>query len=114
MRMLRQSVALLAVLALMASSAQAIERPNIDDLITVIFEFDFTKDGKIQHIKVFRCEHPKDRSEAKGVLTAQEKAMGISIIASRPYRLKRDEIGPKRYDGILFDTRVRKYIIPTT
>lgn len=92
------------------TSAQTRAQPRIENLISATFEFDFARGGEIRHIKLFRCVNAKDQSEAKGVLTPEEEAMGIRIIASRRYYPNPEVIGKKRYDSILFDKRVRKYL----
>jgi len=83
--------------------------PRREDIVDVIYEFDVASDGKPHNLKVSRCERAIDRSDASRLLTAAEKAKGASIIAYHRYRTRPDQIGKKRYDFLLFDTKSRTF-----
>ena len=101
---------LLAVSFTGARRAQAADKPEIDEIVTVIFEFRLTADGKAQNIQVVKCMHPRDRSDAGEVLTDFEKRAGVRIMAARPYHPRPDQVGIKRYDFLLFDTKTRRFV----
>ena len=105
---------LILLIALLNLISQAVAQPPTripgrEDIVNVIYEFDLTADGKAHHIKVSKCEWQKDRSDASTVLTEKEKALGASIIAAHPYHPRPDQIGKKRYDFLLFDTKSRQF-----
>ena len=83
--------------------------PRREDIVDVIYEFDVPPDGKPQHLKVSRCERAIDRSDASDLLTAADRAKGASIIAVHHYRTRPDQVGKKRYDFLLFDTRSKRF-----
>ena len=83
--------------------------PRREDIVDVIYEFDVAPDGKPHNFKVSRCERAIDRSDASGLLSAAEKTKGASIIAFHHYRTRPDQVGQKRYEFLLFDTRSRRF-----
>jgi len=83
--------------------------PRPQDIVDVIYEFDVAPDGTPHNFKVARCERPTDRSDASRALTAAEKAQGTAIIAHHKYPISPNQVGKKRYDFLLFDTRSRHF-----
>ena len=75
----------------------------INDMVLVIFAFDFHGDGSIHNIRVWSCSNAKDLSLADDALTAEEKAAGISIVASSHIKAARDDLGKTRYSYLPFD-----------
>jgi hypothetical protein len=105
------------VLILLLSVSQAVGAfaqsaagpPRREDIVDVIYEFDVAPNGKPHNFKVSRCERATDRSDASGLLSATEKAKGASIIAFHHYPTRPDQVGKKRYEFLLFDTRSRRF-----
>ena len=82
----------------------------INDMVIVTFAFDFHLDGSVHNIRVWRCSNPKDLSLANDALTPEEKAAGISIVASSHMKATRDDLGETRYTYLIFDKRHRIYM----
>ena len=83
--------------------------PNKEDTIAVVYEFELSADGKAHEIKVSLMLHQKDGSNASGALTDEETKRGASLIAEHPYHPQPDQVGTKRYDFVLFDTKSREF-----
>ena len=83
--------------------------PRRENIVDVIYEFDVAPDGTPHNFKVSRCERAIDRSDASRSLTEAEKAQGAAIIAHHKYRTRPDQVGKKRFDFLLFDTRSRHF-----
>ena len=82
----------------------------INDMVLVIFAFDFHGDGSIHNIRIWPCSNPKDLSLVNDALTAEEKAAGISIVASSHIKAARDDLGKTRCTYLIFDKRHRTYM----
>jgi len=82
----------------------------INDMVLVTFAFDVHRDGSVHNIRVWRCSNPKDLSLADDALTPEEKAAGISIVASSHMQAARDDLGKTRYTYLIFDKRHRTYV----
>jgi hypothetical protein len=105
---------ILILLMLLSQAVDALAQssgalPRKQDIVNVIYEFDVASDGKPQHIKVSRCERAIDRSDGSSLLPAADRAKGASIIAVHHYRTRPDQVGRKRYDFLLFDTRSKRF-----
>jgi hypothetical protein len=85
------------------------DAPRKEDIVAVVYEFTLSADGKPHNIKVSQAFWQKDHSDALRVLSDSEKARGASVIASDPYRPRPDQVGKKRYDFVLFDTKSRQF-----
>jgi len=83
--------------------------PRKDDILGVIYEFTLTADGKAHNIKFVQAFWQKDKRNAPGIMTDAEKARGASVIAAHPYHPRSNEVGKKRYDAVLFDTKSRTF-----
>lgn len=102
-------ILIIQAFALNAFAQSSSVLPRREDIVDVIYEFDVASDGKPQNIKVSRCERAIDRSNASALLTAADRAKGASIIALHHYRIRQDQVGKKRYDFLLFDTRSKRF-----
>jgi hypothetical protein len=97
-------------LAFRFAAADQYGKLKIDDMVVVIFGFEYSRDGTIKNIRVVRCENPEDRSEAKHALSPQEEAWGVRIVESEAPKPRRGDLGKTRYTYLIFDKRVRKYM----
>jgi hypothetical protein len=84
--------------------------PTIDDLIIVVYEFEHSQTDRAIHVIFAGSEHARDRSPAKSILSEREKADGARIISQKQYDADPSARGKKRYDGLLFDLRVRRFV----
>lgn len=82
----------------------------ISDMVLVTFAFDVHRDGSVHNIRVWRCSNAKDLSLADDALTPEEKAAGISIVASSHMKAAPDDLGKTRYTYLIFDKRHRTYL----
>jgi hypothetical protein len=105
-RILITTISLLSFCSIALAQQHA---PRKEDIVSVVYEFMLTSDGKPHDIKLSQAFWQKDHSDASGVLSDAEKARGASLIASRPYHPRPDQVGKKRYDFVLFDTKSRQF-----
>lgn len=82
----------------------------IDEMVLVTFAFDVHRDGSVHNITVWRCSNAKDLSLANDALTPEEKAAGITIVASSHMKAAQDDLGKTRYTYLIFDKRHRTYM----
>jgi hypothetical protein len=82
--------------------------PGKQDIIVIVYEFMLTSSGMPYAIKVSQVFHRSDRSDASRAITDAEKARGADLIATHRYHPRPEEVGKKRYDLILLDTKSRR------
>ena len=105
-----RNIILLIALLNSCSVALSQERlPRREDIAVVVYEFTLTADGNAHDIKVSQTRWQKDNSVASVGLTDAEKTRGASMIAGHPYQPRPDQVGKKRYDYVLFDTKSREF-----
>ncbi len=92
-----------------AALSQQPVHPRKEDIVAVVYEFTLTPDGKAHDTRVSQAFWQKDHRDASGVLSDAEKARGASLIASHPYHPRPDQVGKKRYDFVLLDTKSRQF-----
>jgi hypothetical protein len=102
-------ITLLTFLTLCSAALCQQHVPRKEDIVSVVYEFTLTADGKPHDIKVSRAFWQKDQSDASAVLTDADKAHGTALIASHPYHPRPDQVGKKRYDFVLFDTKSKQF-----
>jgi predicted N-formylglutamate amidohydrolase len=103
---------IIILVALLTSCSAALAQqhaPRKEDIISVVYEFTLTADGKPHDIKVSQAFWQKDHSNALSVLSDAEKTHGASLIVSHPYHPRPDQVGKKRYDFVLFDSKSRQF-----
>jgi hypothetical protein len=110
MRVYRNAV-LIALLGfhIGAQAQLPLERPSKEDIVCIVYEFELTPDGKAHNIKVSQIFWQKDRSDASGALTQAEKERGAAFTTLHQYHPRPDQVGKKRYDFVLFDTKSRNF-----
>ena len=105
----RYIITVVALLSFCSASLSQQHVPRKEDIVSVVYEFTLTADGKPHDIKVSQAFWQKDHSNALNVLTDAEKARGASLIANHPYHPRPDQVGKKRFDFVLFDTKSRQF-----
>ena len=104
---------LVSLVSLAAGPTVHARKPKFEDFLIVVFRFEHAPDDSIRNVEVFRCERMPDRREVKGVLTEQEKAVGIQYVSQQRFRRDRGP-GKTRYFALAFDLRVRRFLEPKT
>jgi len=88
------------------SKAQSpLQPPKKEDVIGLVYEFVLTADGKPYDIKFWQALWQRDRSDASGAITDLEKERGAALLSTHQYHPRPDQVGTKRYDFVLFDTK---------
>jgi hypothetical protein len=105
----RHIITVVALLSFCSAALSQQHGPRKEDIVSVVYEFTLSADGKPHDIKVSQAFWQKDHSDAMGALTDADKARGASLIASHPYQPRPDQVGKKRYDFVLFDTKSKQF-----
>jgi hypothetical protein len=90
-------------------SATTRPQPRRENIVSVMFRFDYTPDGRAGHIELHRCTG-ENRTDATGALTRDEIARAAKIIASRHYNPP-ERSHQKAYDFVLFDKAARQFLL---
>src|SRR3954468_6271842 len=106
---IRAPIATIALLSFFSIVLAQQHAPRKEDVVSVVYEFTLSADGKPHNIKVSQAFWQKDHRDAMGVITDGEKARGASLIPSHPYHPRPDQIGKKRFDFVLFDTKSKQF-----
>jgi hypothetical protein len=110
MSVVRVAVAISLLTLCVTSKAQSpLQAPKKEDIIGLVYEFVLTADGKPHDIKFSQALWQKDRSDASGAITESEKERGAALLSAQQYHPRPDQVGTKRYDFILFDTKSRSF-----
>ena len=105
----RYIIQLVALLSFCSVALSQQHVPRREDIVVVVYEFTLTADGKAHDIKVSQTRWQKDNTPASITLTDAEKARGATFIAAHPYHPRPDQVGKKRYDYVLFDTKSHQF-----
>jgi hypothetical protein len=93
------------------ASATTRPQPRLENMIAVMFRFDYTHDDRAEHVQLHRCTRATDQREVTGVLTPDEIARARQIIASRQYYPTPEARHQKAYDSIIFDKAARQFLL---
>jgi hypothetical protein len=102
---------IITIIAILSFASAALARPQADnreEIVVIVYEFMLTSGGMPYAIKVFQVFRQSDRSDASRTITDTDKLRGADLIATHRYRPRPDEVGKKRYDIVLFDTRTHQ------
>ena len=101
---------IITIVAILSFASAALARPQTQSRedIVIVYEFMLTSGGMPYAIKVFQVFRQSDRSDASRAITDTDKLRGADLIATHRYHPRPDEVGKKRYDIVLFDTRTHQ------
>ena len=99
----------LLIFRVAAFAQMTLQPPNRENIVCLVYEFDLTPDGQAHHVKLSQIFWQKDRRDASDALTKEEKERGAAFISLREYHPRPDQVGKKRYDFVLFDTKSRSF-----
>ena len=102
---------IITIIAILSFASVALARPQADsreEIVVIVYEFMLTSGGMPYAIKVFQAFRQSDRSDASRTIADTDKLRGADLIANHRYHPRPDEVGKKRYDIVLFDTRTHQ------
>ena len=111
-------IATIVFVVLSIVSVRSAYPASADDLVVAMYEFVHAPDdrpvdvkfvGSVRYTPVSRVPY-RFRYRPSDTLTLSEQAAGAKVISKRRYSSDPATRGKKRYDGIAFDVRLRKFV----